>query len=164
MAAQLSMPLDLRTPAAAAHQTAHQTAAAHQRLPLLMLHPLPAAAASAAAATVAAASRLLLHLQNLAKLAVPSVSKLPPKMLPLLEGPALSKLELPLAGPALAKIELPPAVLGMPEGPALAKAEPVGKLGPRLFESVGPKPFGKCCRRLKTVTGQPYLADFQFPQ
>ena len=64
--------------------------------------------------------------QNAAKLAVPTVSKLPPAMLPLPEGPAL------------AKIELPPAMLPLPEGPALAKAE--------LFDvplDVGSKPVGK---------------------
>ena len=133
MAAQLSMPLDLRTPAAAAHQTAHQTAAAHQRLPLLMLHPLPAAAASAAADTDC----------NQAA----HQTKLPPAMLPLPEGPAL------------AKIELPPAMLPLPEGPALAKAE--------LFDvplDVGSEPVGKRSRRLVNVPGQPFLADSQFPQ
>ena len=106
-----------------------------------MLHPLPAAAASAAAATVAAASRLLLHLHNLANnLAVPSVSEL-------------------LEGPALAKIELPLAMLPLLEGPALAKAE--------QFDTpldVGSKPDGKRSRHLVNVRGQPYLADSQFPQ
>ena len=113
MAAQLSMPLDLRTPAAAAHQTAMTKKAANQ---------------------------------NAAK-AVPTVSKLPPMMLPLPEGPAL------------AKIELPPAMLPLPEGPALAKAE--------LFDvplDVGSKPYGKRSRRLVNLPGQPFLADSQFPQ
>ena len=127
MAAQLSMPLDLRTPAAAAHQTAHQTAAAHQRLPLLMLHPLPAAAASAAADTdcnqaahqITAMTKKAAH-QTAAKLAVSTVSKLPPAMLPLPEGPALAK-------PELFEIPL----------------------------DVGSKPVGKRSRRLVNVRWQP---------
>ena len=146
-----------------------------------MLHPLPAAAASAAADTdcnqaahqtamtkkaahQTAMTKKAAH-QTATKLAVSTVSKLPPAMLPLPEGPALAKIELPPAmlplpeGPALAKIELPPAMLPLPEGPALAKAE--------LFDvplDVGSKPYGKRSRRLVNLPGQPFLADSQFPQ
>ena len=93
--------------------------------------------------------------QNAAKLAVSTVSKLPPAMLPLPEGPALAKIELP-EGLALA------------EGPALAKAE-----GPALADfplDVGSKPVRKRSGAyllgpsLVKLTGQPSLADCQFPQ